>query len=216
MHIEEGVLAASGAGLGLLAGSALVAAAGTAIGLRRLDYQRVPQVAMLSAAFFVASLIHVPLGVGSVHLVLNGLLGLILGWAAFPAILIALFMQAVFLGFGGLTTLGINTCSMALPALAVHYLLRRAVRAAPDGVALAGGLAAGALAVLASLGLWATAMIVAQPAFRTLSQAMVVAHAGLALIEGLITASAVVFLRKVRPELLQSPVVSFRPEGSDA
>ena len=54
MHISEGVLSApvliTGAGL---------AAAGTAIGLKKLDYERIPQVAVLSSAFFIASLVHV-------------------------------------------------------------------------------------------------------------------------------------------------------------
>ncbi len=216
MHIEEGVLSASAMGLGILGASAALAAAGTAVGLRRLDYQRVPQVAMLSSAFFVASLIHVPLGVGSVHLVLNGLVGLVLGWAAFPAVLIALFLQAVFLGFGGLTTLGINTLTMAVPAVAVYHLLRGTVRAESDGIAFAGGLAAGAFGVLLGLALWAGAMIAAQPEFRALSQAAVVAHLGLAVIEGLVTASAVVFLRKVRPELLEAPLLAAGLEVSDA
>ena len=38
---------------------------------------------LLGAAFFVASLIHVPIGFSSAHLILNGLLGVVLGWAAF-------------------------------------------------------------------------------------------------------------------------------------
>ena len=46
-------------------------------------------------AIFVASLVHVPVGPSSMHLVLNGLLGLLLGWAAFPAILVGLLLQAV-------------------------------------------------------------------------------------------------------------------------
>lgn len=100
MHIPEG-LANSTEGFAVLAVGGVVAAAGTAIGLRKMDYERMPQVALLSAAFFVASLVRVPIGVTSMHLVLNGLVGLVLGWAAFPAILIGLLLQAVFLGSAG-------------------------------------------------------------------------------------------------------------------
>ena len=57
MHISEGVLS----GPVLISGIAL-AAAGTAIGLKILDYDRIPRAAILSASFFVASLIHVPIG----------------------------------------------------------------------------------------------------------------------------------------------------------
>ncbi|WP_302148970.1 energy-coupling factor ABC transporter permease, partial [uncultured Desulfovibrio sp.] len=51
MHIAEGVLSPAV----LLTGYALTAA-GTAVGLRRLDYDRLMTVAILAAAFFVGSL----------------------------------------------------------------------------------------------------------------------------------------------------------------
>ncbi|HIJ20834.1 MAG TPA: cobalt transporter CbiM, partial [Deltaproteobacteria bacterium] len=108
MHISEGILS----GPVLISGVAL-AAAGTAIGLKKLDYERIPRAAILAASFFVASLIHVPVGPSSVHLILNGIVGLILGWGAFPVILVALVLQAIFFQFGGITTLGVNTMIMA-------------------------------------------------------------------------------------------------------
>jgi cobalt/nickel transport system permease protein len=43
---------------------------------------------VLSATFFVASLIHVPVGPSSVHLIMSGLAGLVLGWTAFPALFV--------------------------------------------------------------------------------------------------------------------------------
>ena len=97
MHISEGVLSAPV----LISGGALTVA-GTAIGLKRLDYDKITHVGILSAAFFVASLIHVNVGPASVHLILNGIVGLLLGWAAVPAILVALTLQALFFQFGGL------------------------------------------------------------------------------------------------------------------
>ena len=111
MHISEGVLSAP-----VLISGAALAAAGTAIGLKRLDYDRIAQVGVLSSAFFVASLIHVNVGPASVHLILNGIVGLLLGWSAVPAILVALTLQAIFFQYGGITVLGINTLIMALPA----------------------------------------------------------------------------------------------------
>ena len=91
MHLSEGVLHTPV----LLAGVAL-AAIGVAVGLRRLDSERLPLTALFAAAFFVASTIHVPVGIGSVHLILNGMAGLFLGWAVFPAFLIALLLQVLF------------------------------------------------------------------------------------------------------------------------
>ena len=119
MHISEGVLSAP-----VLIGGGALTAVGTAIGLKRIDYDRIVPVAILTSAFFVASLIHVPIGPGSVHLVLNGLLGLVLGWACFPAILVALFLQAVFFQFGGFTVIGVNALNMAAAAVLAAYLVR--------------------------------------------------------------------------------------------
>ena len=119
MHISEGVLNAP-----VLIGSGIAAAAFTTVGLKKMKFERIMNVALLTSAFFIASLIHVPVGPGSIHLVLNGLLGIILGWACFPAIITALLLQALFFQFGGFTVLGVNTIIMALPALLSYYLVR--------------------------------------------------------------------------------------------
>lgn len=79
MHIAEGVLSAP-----VLITGAVVAAAGVAYGLKKIPANHFMLAGLLGAAFFVASLIHVPIGFSSAHLILNGLLGVVLGWAAFP------------------------------------------------------------------------------------------------------------------------------------
>ena len=208
MHITEGLLSGSVEGMVVLGVGAAVTAAGAAVGLRRLDFEQVPQVAMLSSAFFVTSLIQVPLAGVSVHLVLNGLIGLILGWAAFPALLIALLLQAVFFGLGGLTTLGLNTMIMAVPAVACHYLFRRAVHSRHETLVLAAGFAAGATGIVLGAVLTACALLIAGEAFEAVSKAVLAAHLPVAAVEGLVTGSVVVFLRKVRPELLEAPLLA--------
>ncbi|MHB1033191.1 MAG: cobalt transporter CbiM [Pirellulales bacterium] len=204
MHIWEGVLSQSALGTGVLVAGAALTAAGTAIALRKLDYEQVPRVAVLSSTFFVVSLIQVPLGPASEHLTLNGLVGLVLGWAAFPAMLIALFLQAA-LGVGGLTALGVNTLNMALPAVACYYLFNRAARNGTHTAAFWYGFAAGAIAILASATMTALTLLAAGDAFRNVSLLMLLGHLPLAVIEGLVTGSVVVFLRKVQPELLAVP-----------
>ena len=77
-------------------------------------------VAILAAAFFVGSLIHVPIGPSSVHLILNGLLGMLLGWAAFPSIFVALMLQAILFQYGGITVLGVNTFKIIVPCFPPH------------------------------------------------------------------------------------------------
>lgn len=78
MHLSEGVLHTP-----ILLAGAVLAVAGIAVGLRRLESERLPLTALLPLHFFVAGTIHVPVGIGSVHLILNGMAGLFLGWAVF-------------------------------------------------------------------------------------------------------------------------------------
>lgn len=208
MHIYEGFLAATPSGQAVLVAGATAAAVGTAIGLKKIDYERVPQIAVLSSAFFVASLIHVPIGPSSEHLVLCGLLGLVLGWAAFPAVFVALLLQAVFFSYGGLTTLGVNTLIMAVPAVVCHYLFRDAVRSRSESTVFVVGFAAGGIAILMGAFLAAGALWAAGAEFRMFSKLVVLGHLPIVVVEGLVTGSVVVLLRKVRPELLEAPLLA--------
>jgi cobalt/nickel transport system permease protein len=196
MHISEGVLS----GPVLFSGAAL-AAAGTAIGLKKIDYDKIARVGTLSGAFFVASLIHVPLGPTNVHLILNGVVGLILGWAAFPAILVALALQAVFFQFGGITALGVNTVTMALPAVLCYLAFGRLLHRRP-AVALAAGFACGFLAVFISGILVGLALIFTEEKFLQVVVAILAAHLPVMIIEGIVTAFCVAFLRRVQPSML--------------
>ncbi|MEI6560111.1 MAG: cobalt transporter CbiM, partial [Rhodospirillaceae bacterium] len=142
-HIPDGVLSPP-----VLAAGAVVALAGCARGLKALEHERIPQVAMLSAVAFVASLVHFPVGPSSVHLILNGLIGMVLGWAAFPAILVALLLQAVLFGFGGLVALGVNATAMAVPALICRALFLAVARRGRQRLSVAAAGLAGGLGVL--------------------------------------------------------------------
>ena len=196
MHISEGVLS----GPVLLSGAAL-AAAGTAVGLKTLDYDRIAKAGMLSGAFFVASLIHVPLGPVSVHLILNGLVGLLLGWAAFPAILVALTLQAVFFQFGGITTLGVNTTLMALPAVLCYLAFSRLLFRRPS-VAAAAAFACGFLSVALAGVVASLALMFTEENFWSVAALVLAAHVPVMIIEGIITAMCVLFIRRVQPTML--------------
>ncbi len=196
MHISEGVLS----GPVLVSGAAL-AAAGTAMGLKSLDYDHVARAGILSAAFFVASLIHVPIGPSSVHLILNGVVGLLLGWAAFPVILVALLLQAVLFQFGGITTLGVNTIIMALPAVVCYYLFRSLIHRR-RAVGLTAAFACGSLAVLGSALLAAAALVFTEQNFLQIAGLIIAAHLPVMIIEGIVTAFCVRFLQKVQPDML--------------
>ena len=223
MHISEGVLSAP-----VLISGGVIAAVGTIIGLRRIDQDNVMPTALLSSAFFVASLVHVPIGPGSVHLILNGLVGLILGWGCFPAILIALFLQAIFFQFGGLIVLGVNTTTMALPALCCHYLTRRwietektivgpvtvTIKSRPIRILLTtrsvAAFAAGLLSILFSALLTSLALALSDMGFLTTAKMLVYFHLPVMVIEGFITMFVVGFIVKVQPEILHLQPVAVK------
>ncbi|MFO7495797.1 MAG: cobalt transporter CbiM [Desulfobacterales bacterium] len=197
MHISEGVLS----GPVLLTGAAL-GVAGTALGLKRLDYDRIPQAGILSAAFFVASLVHVPLGPSNVHLILNGVVGLLLGWVAVPVILVGLVLHAVFFQFGGITTLGVNTVIMALPAVVCHYLFAPLILKRP-AVAIPAAFGCGLLAVLLSGLIVGLALVFSAEGFLATAGLVIMAHIPVMLIEGIVTVFCVSFLKKVQPAIFQ-------------
>jgi len=196
VHISEGVLSAPV----LVSGGAL-AAAGTAIGLKKIDYDHLARVGILSATFFVASLVHVPIGPSSVHLIMNGILGLLLGWAAFPAILVALLLQAVFFQFGGITTLGVNTIIMALPAVICYYLFAPLLHKDRKYLLLA-GFGCGFCAVLFGGVIVGLALMFTEENFLKVAMLVVTAHIPVMIIEGIVTAFCVAFLEKVQPTML--------------
>ena len=197
MHISEGILSAPV----LITGAGLTA---TAVGysLKKMEHKEVPKIAILSSVFFVASLIHVPIGPSSVHLILNGIIGILLGWAAFPAILVALALQGVLFQFGGITTLGVNTFNMALPAIICFYLFNRGVRSENNFIALILAFVCGFLAVLLSGTMVAAALVFTGEPFIQVAKLVLIAHLPVMILEGVLTVFCIGFLRKVRPEIL--------------
>ena len=78
MHISDGVLSAPVLISGF-AGTAVI----TAITIRNMDLEEIPKISVITAVFFVASLIKFPAGPTSVHLILNGLVGVF--WVGVPS-----------------------------------------------------------------------------------------------------------------------------------
>jgi cobalt/nickel transport system permease protein len=204
MHISEGYLS----GPVLISGAAL-AAAGTAVGLKKLDYERIAQAGILAAAFFVASLVHVPIGPSNAHLIMNGIIGLLLGWGAFPVILVALLLQGVFFQYGGITTLGVNTIIMAAPAVTAYYACKPWIcRPGWTGTAAAFGCGAGAVALSAVF--MAASLILTDEKFLAVAGTAILVHLPVMVIEGVITAICITFFSKVKPELLPTACAASR------
>jgi len=207
MHLADGVL-----NLSTLVACAALSAGGIALGLRRLSAQSLPLAALFAAVFFVVGTVHIPIGVGSVHLVLNGLIGVLLGWLAFPVIFVALSLQALLFSFGGFAVLGANTLLLAAPAVLAHFALRpllgRSTAAATElhtvtahrrGLLLAGVLAAtlgiGGAVLGAAVMLWSTG----QDALLGLIGLIALAQIPVWLIDAAVSALVIATLGRVLP-----------------
>jgi len=213
MHVPDGLLPAQ-----VCAGGYALTGLATWFSLRQINRKEnpqaeVPKAALLTAAFFLASSIHIPIPPTSVHFVLNGLMGVMLGYYAFPAILIGLFFQAVMFQHGGLTTLGVNATMMGISALLAYGLFRLHPIAKPllgdAGSRLLFAFLSGAvglgLAILIFLGIVLTTIPADFDAGveRTAIYGLALAHVPMMLIEGIFTVMLVAFLQKVKPQLLE-------------
>lgn len=189
------------------AGGFVLAALLALWGAWRITDEEIPRVALLTSAFFVVSLIHIPAGPTSVHLLLNGLLGVILGRRVCLAIPIGLLLQAVF-GHGGFGTLGLNTCIFVLPALGaavVFTMLERALHhsgiTSPDRLGLLGA-ALGTVTAVNTVFLNCLVLYWGgQEDWPTLVAVVIVAHLPVMAIEGIVLGSTVAYVARVKPEL---------------
>lgn len=203
VHISDGVLSPPwlAAGFALAGLLALLAA-------YRVRDEEIPRIAILSAAFFIASLMHLRLGPTSVHLLLNGLVGVVLGRRAPLAILIGLGLQAALLGHGGFTTIGVNACVLTLPALLAGWMfagLQRLPWTAGKRRALFWifGCVIGMTSVLATLVLQAVVLLWGGAEdWHQIVWLVFYAHLPIVLLEGVVLGFTVSFLARVKPEML--------------
>lgn len=195
-HIPDGLLS-----LPVTVAGGVIAAVALAVAARRLGEDELPRVAVMTAVFFVASLVSVPLGPTSVHLILAGPMGLVIGGAAIPAVFVGLVLQAAFFGFGGFAALGVNTVNIALPGVVLALLLKPVMAGSPLRAGLVAGLAAGlsvaGTGLMVALSLW-----LSDTAYTLSAAVMLAAYVPLALAEAALTGVAIAFLWRVRPEIL--------------
>nr|WP_314869799.1 cobalt transporter CbiM [uncultured Campylobacter sp.] len=192
MHISEGVLSAPV----LLAGWAVTAPAVAAI-LWRVRQSEIPRIACFSALFFVASFVHLPVGVSSMHLMLSGLVGAFLGSRAILAIFVALFLQGVFFGFGGLSVLGVNTAVIGFPAVLGELFTAAAkaqeLKVRTQKIYL---FLAGFVPIVCSMLLLDLVLFISGREFFAIATLISLEGAILAVLEGIITLFALSFIAK--------------------
>ena len=194
MHISEGILSG-----GVLIAGWAGTLAGVSVGLKKTNPDKIVKVALLSSAFFLASLVNVKIGPSSTHLSLLAPMGLILGWAAFPAILVALLLQAVLFHFGGLLVLGVNAFIMGFAAVSVYLLFGEKIRGTGSKIY---SFIAGALAVMIAALLVGLSLGLTDGNFLTAAKLIILVHLPLSIIEGLATMFIISWLKRVSPEFL--------------
>ena len=198
MHISDGILSTP-----VSIGGYAIAIGISALSARKMRMDEVPKVSVVTAVFFVASLIHIPVGPTSVHLILNGLTGVILGWSAFISIFFGLIFQSILLQHGGITVIGVNACIMGLPAFAAYGIFKVRLLTRFRHREAAFGAIAGAAAVLLAAILLALALITTGKEFLGIAKLAAVAHIPVVAVEGVIVGFCAAFLTRVKPEILE-------------
>jgi cobalt/nickel transport system permease protein len=221
MHIPDGYLSPI-----TCAAAYAVAAPFWFVALRKVEGQMqtrlVPTVAVVSAFSFVIMMFNLPLPGGTTgHAVGLAVAPILLGpWAAMLAISVALFIQALFFGDGGITTFGANCLNMAIVGPLVAYWLYRSISGdtpltSPRRVlaaAVAGYVAINVVALLAAVqfgiqplffhDLAGTPLYAPYP-LEIAIPAMMIGHLSFAgLAEALISGGVVAYVQKVDPRLL--------------
>ncbi len=211
MHISDGILSPE-----MIAFTSLAGVGTLAFSLRGIKTEEIPKISLMTAVFFVGSCIHIPVGPSSVHLLLTGFIGLVVGCHAAVSVLIALLLQLFLLHFGGISSLGANVLIASLPAMILGILLRPRLVHAGNKVFVY-GFAAGFFAVVGSVFLLSMILIQSNSRFGMgpfSTVAVVTAgHIPLMFIEGLVTGCAAQFIVKIRPRFFyQESIITERIE----
>jgi cobalt/nickel transport system permease protein len=195
MHISDGILSSEVAiTTGVIAASLLI------YSFKNLKNRNIAIVSAMSAIFFLASFIHIPLGPTQIHLILIGIIGIIIAEQVFLAIFIALLLQATLLGYGGLTSLGANIIIMSLPAYIIYLLTKNGILNIFSSKIKY--FMIGFLSVFLSTVLLALILALSKLEYLYASYTIILANIPAMFIEGFVTLFLINYLKKSMPELL--------------
>lgn len=177
------------------------------------DESKIPLMGVMGAFVFAAQMLNFQIpGTGSSgHLGGGLMLAILLGpEAAFLVMASILGVQALFFADGGLLALGANIFNLGFFPAFVGYPIYRAIagRASNDAARWRAPMAAVVAAVI-GLQLGAFGVVtqttlsgISELPFMTFVLAMLPIHLAIGLVEGLVTAGVVTFIRSAQPELL--------------
>lgn len=219
LHVPDGFLSIPLSLVGWLLAALLVALA-----LRKtniyLSERQVPLMGILAAFVFAAQMINFPIAGGtSGHFLGGALTAILMGpWAATLIMTAVIAIQGLIFQDGGLIAMGWNIINMGILTAFTGYLVYRlsARYTSSNRTALIiGGAVGGWLSVL--IGAIATAVELAVSGTSALTVAlppMVGVHVLIGIGEALITAAALVFVHRTRPDLIRGSQI--RPTDQSA
>ncbi|HOV78894.1 MAG TPA: energy-coupling factor ABC transporter permease [Bacillota bacterium] len=200
MHIPDGFL-----DTGTIVGTYVLSAGAVGYGIRKtreeLNERQIPVLGVLAAFIFAAQMVNFPIiGGTSGHLLGAALAAVLLGpWASSIIISTVLIIQCLFFQDGGLTALGGNIFNMGVVGSFAAYWIYTALKKLPGrNVEMFRIFAASwASVVLASLAATAELALSGTVPFKIAFVAMMSWHVIIGVGEGIITALAVSFVRRV-------------------
>ncbi|KLE09094.1 cobalamin biosynthesis protein [Aliarcobacter butzleri L355] len=196
MHISDGIISIEVATV-----SAVATLAFCVYSFKNLTNEKIALVASMSALFFVTSFIHIPFGVTQIHLMLIGFIGIFLGSVAFISIAIALILQALLLGFGGLSSLGANILVMALPAYLVYLIFKLEIlKKLNEKVKF---FLVGFLGVFISSLLLFTVLFFSKDEYLAVAYSIIAVNIPTMILEGIVTMFLLFYIKKSMPKLLK-------------
>ncbi|MBA4373631.1 MAG: cobalamin biosynthesis protein CbiM [Thermodesulfovibrio sp.] len=186
-----------------------------------LDEKMVPLMGVIGAFIFAAQMINftIPATGSSGHLGGGMILAILLGpYAAFIVMASVLTVQAFFFADGGLLALGCNIWNLGIyPCFIAYPLVYKPLtrgNASPARI-----MAAAILSAIIGLQLGAFSVVLetilsgrSELAFSTFSIMMLPIHLAIGVVEGLVTAGVINYVRVARPDILES-VAASRPLG---
>jgi cobalt/nickel transport system permease protein len=196
MHISDGIISVE-----VAITTGVVATLFCAYALKKLSNEKIALVAALSALFFVTSFIHIPFGPTQIHLMLLGFIGIFLGNLAFLSISIALILQALLLGFGGLTSLGANIIIMAMPAFMVYLIFKlNIMKKINEKIRF---FLVGFIGVFISSIFLFIILVLSKEEYLAVGYSVIAVNIQTMILEGIITLFLLLYIKKVMPTLLK-------------
>jgi len=180
---------------------------------QNLDDRFIPLMGVLGAFIFAAQMINFTIpGTGSSGHIGGGmLLSVLLGpYAAFLVIASVLTIQALFFADGGLLALGSNIWNLGIYSCFIAYpLIYRTL--AYSGKTRRAIIIASILSVVIALELGAFSVVlqtklsgITELPFRTFLMLMLIIHLPIGIIEGIVTAGIVNYVKNIRPDIIEN------------